>query len=281
MPTPPRPWVVGAPERPLLRRLRHLLALTAVAFPLVASAASPGVVSTAVAPDAVPDAAPAVQVLVVDGSNVRLGVTDAPDVARALTAFGITVGPLDQVVPAGTTPLDGPTTVVLQRIALEEERVSSELPAPVIRVEDAALPRGLVAVDETGRDGSRVVTNLVLLVDGAVVSRLPVATEVVRPPAPRIERVGVSEEPGDSVWDALARCESRGRWDAVRTIDGRVRYRGGLQFADVTWDAFRPDGFPELASDATRDQQIAVAELVLADQGWGAWPSCARRLGLR
>ena len=45
----------------------------------------------------------------------------------------------------------------------------------------------------------------------------------------------------------------------------------------------RYDGreFAEFAWQATREQQITVANRVLEDVGWGAWPTCSRRLGLR
>ena len=76
-----------------------------------------------------------------------------------------------------------------------------------------------------------------------------------------------------STWDALARCESGGNW-AANTGNG---YYGGLQFSASTWSAYGGTG---LASDASREQQIAVAEKVLAGQGWGAWPSCSSQLDL-
>ena len=71
-----------------------------------------------------------------------------------------------------------------------------------------------------------------------------------------------------STWDALAQCESGGNW-STNTGNG---YTGGLQFSDSTWAAYGGTGS---AADATREQQIAVAEQVQASQGWGAWPSCA------
>ena len=76
-----------------------------------------------------------------------------------------------------------------------------------------------------------------------------------------------------STWDALAQCESGGNW-ATNTGNG---YYGGLQFSPSTWSAYGGTG---LASDASREQQIAIAENVLAGQGWGAWPSCSSQLGL-
>jgi nucleoid-associated protein YgaU len=76
-----------------------------------------------------------------------------------------------------------------------------------------------------------------------------------------------------STWDALAQCESGGNW-ATNTGNG---FSGGLQFSPGTWAAYGGAGS---ASDASREQQIAVAEQVQAAQGWGAWPSCAGQLGL-
>lgn len=119
--------------------------------------------------------------------------------------------------------------------------------------------------------------------DASVAERSEVVLpdEALRPEEFLAERSGTRTLPDEAVWDALARCEADGRWDAVRIIGGRIVNAGGLQFATMTWDAYRPEGAPALASDATREQQIAAAERVLARQGWDAWPTCARRLGLR
>ena len=76
-----------------------------------------------------------------------------------------------------------------------------------------------------------------------------------------------------SVWDSLAQCESSGNW-AINTGNG---YAGGLQFSPSTWAAYGGTGS---AANASREQQIAVAERVQAGQGWGAWPACAAKLGL-
>ena len=83
---------------------------------------------------------------------------------------------------------------------------------------------------------------------------------------------GANAAPG-STWDALAECESSGNW-AINTGNG---FSGGLQFTPSTWAAFGGVGAPE---NASRAEQIAVAERVQAGQGWGAWPSCAAQLGL-
>lgn len=67
------------------------------------------------------------------------------------------------------------------------------------------------------------------------------------------------------VWDCLAECESSGDWN----IDTGNGFYGGLQIADPG------------ARGMTREEQIAWAEQILARQGWGAWPACSSKLGLR
>jgi LysM repeat protein len=79
---------------------------------------------------------------------------------------------------------------------------------------------------------------------------------------------------GGGVWDALAQCESGGDW-SISTGNG---YYGGLQFSQGSWEAAGGSGNP---ANASREEQIRVAENLLDQQGWGAWPSCSAQLGLR
>ncbi|MFF5989799.1 LysM peptidoglycan-binding domain-containing protein [Prauserella flavalba] len=77
----------------------------------------------------------------------------------------------------------------------------------------------------------------------------------------------------DSVnWDAIAQCESGGDW-SINTGNG---YSGGLQFSPSTWQAYGGTGS---AHEASREEQIAVAERVLEGQGIGAWPVCGAQAG--
>ncbi|MEV7602581.1 transglycosylase family protein [Kitasatospora sp. NPDC089797] len=79
-----------------------------------------------------------------------------------------------------------------------------------------------------------------------------------------------------STWDKVAQCESGGNW-AINTGNG---FFGGLQFTSSTWAAFGGNAYAARADQATKDQQIAVAEKVLASQGPGAWPVCSVQAGL-
>ncbi|TCP56571.1 transglycosylase-like protein with SLT domain [Tamaricihabitans halophyticus] len=73
-------------------------------------------------------------------------------------------------------------------------------------------------------------------------------------------------------WDAIAECESGGNW-STNTGNG---YSGGLQFSPSTWSAYGGQGS---AHNASKSEQIAVAERVLEGQGIGAWPTCGAQAG--
>ncbi|MGW1226948.1 transglycosylase family protein [Streptomyces sp. NPDC002530] len=79
-----------------------------------------------------------------------------------------------------------------------------------------------------------------------------------------------------ATWDRVAECESGGMWSADL---GNGSY-GGLQFSPELWKAYGGESYAERADLASRSQQIAVAEKVLADRGPMAWPSCAVISGL-
>ncbi len=77
-----------------------------------------------------------------------------------------------------------------------------------------------------------------------------------------------------SVWDRLAQCESGGNW-SINTGNG---FYGGLQFTQSSWRGAGGSGSPQHAS---RSEQIRVAQRLQQMQGWGAWPTCSRKAGLR
>ncbi|HZP55415.1 MAG TPA: transglycosylase family protein [Candidatus Saccharimonadales bacterium] len=93
-----------------------------------------------------------------------------------------------------------------------------------------------------------------------------VQTQQVTPPA--------TYASDGSVWDDLAQCESGGNW-SINTGNG---FYGGLQFTLGSWYAVGGSGYP---NEASREEQIARAEILQARSGWGNWPACSARLGLR
>ena len=67
----------------------------------------------------------------------------------------------------------------------------------------------------------------------------------------------------DAEWDRVAACESGGNW-AINTGNG---YQGGLQFSPSTWAGHGGTKYAPTADQATKAQQIEIAERVLAGQG--------------
>ncbi|MFG3228253.1 transglycosylase family protein [Kitasatospora sp. NPDC048194] len=80
----------------------------------------------------------------------------------------------------------------------------------------------------------------------------------------------------DLVWDELAECESGGDWRA----DTGNGFYGGLQIRLSTWAEAGGLHFADRPDHASRRDQTTVGEEILRQQGWEAWPSCARELGL-
>jgi len=103
-------------------------------------------------------------------------------------------------------------------------------------------------------------------------------TTTTRVPVPEYRNTTPADQ---NVWDELAQCETGGNWSA-NTGNG---FGGGLQFAHQhswsTWNAYGGEQYAPHPWEASREQQIEVATQVLNTSGWGAWPGCARKLGLR
>lgn len=110
---------------------------------------------------------------------------------------------------------------------------------------------------------------------GRVIARTAIAGAAIG--APLLVSAPAANAATDAAWDRLAQCESGGRWD-IATGNG---YYGGVQFSPSTWTGFGGGEFAPTANKATREQQIVVAERVLAKQGWNAWPSCSVKAGVR
>ncbi|WP_214370473.1 transglycosylase family protein [Pseudonocardia sp. H11422] len=108
---------------------------------------------------------------------------------------------------------------------------------------------------------------------GRAIARTALAGAVAG--TPLVVAAPAAQAAPDSTWDRVAQCESGGNW-SINTGNG---YKGGLQFAAQTWAGFGGGQFAPTADQATREQQIVVAERVLAKQGWGAWPVCSRKVG--
>lgn len=236
-------------------------------------------------------------VAVNDGGKVVYTEIAAATVRELLDARGIELGEHDKVTPEIDAPLDRGAKIEIERISIDEETATESFTAQTEYVDDPEALRGTEKVLVEGTPGTREVTTRITTVNGVESAREKInEVEVAPATAAKIAR-GTKTAPapaasasaaaapaasapavgGGSVWDTLAQCESGGNW-AINTGNG---YQGGLQFSPSTWAAYGGTQFAPTANLASREQQIAIAEKTQASQGWGAWPACTAKMGLR
>jgi resuscitation-promoting factor RpfB len=216
-----------------------------------------------------------------DAGSVRTVRLAAANVAGLLEAAGAPLLQSDTVVPAAASPvIDG---MQIQVTRMRIERTTQRMPlAPDDKViPDVTMNMSRQIVEDPGTPGTQDVTFAVAYVDGAETSRMPVANVIINPARDGVLRVGA--KPGTEVppvtngttWDALSRCEAGGNW-AINTGNG---FYGGVQFDQNTWERQGGLRYAPRADLATREEQIAIAEVTRMRQGWGAWPVCSGRVG--
>jgi uncharacterized protein YabE (DUF348 family) len=218
-----------------------------------------------------------------DAGAVRNVHLAAARVGDLLAAIGAPLLQSDQVTPGAAAPvIDG---MHVQVIRNRIEKVTDRVPLvpPKRRIEDPEMNKDREVVQDPGSPGTQDVTFAVSKVNGVETGRLPVASHVITPAREAVVRVGtkpgteVPEVTNGGVWDAISRCEAGGNW-AINSGNG---YYGGVQFNQSTWEHNGGLRFAPRADLATREEQIAVAQVTQARQGWGAWPVCSGRAGAR
>lgn len=207
----------------------------------------------------------------------------AATVKDVLAERGIKVDNDDIVTPALDAPVTKNMDVKIDRVDIQEVVANEPFGEPANYVDDAELPEGEEAEVSAGTPGERTVTRKVTKVNGEETANDVIDEKVITPAVAATIKRGTKKAASapavanGSVWDQLAQCESTGNW-AINTGNG---FSGGLQFTDSTWAGFGGTAYAPRAHLATREQQIAVAQKVQAAQGWGAWPACTSKMGLR
>jgi len=218
-----------------------------------------------------------------DAGVVRTVHIAAPNVAGLLEAAGVPLLQKDAVVPSAWAPVVDNMQIQVTRIRIDKVTERMTLPPDNKQVPDPTLNMSRQVVDDPGTPGTQDVTFAVATVNGVETGRLPVANVVVNPARDGVLRIGAkpgTEVPpvtNGAVWDSLSRCEAGGNW-AINTGNG---FYGGVQFDQNTWERQGGLRYAPRADLATREEQIAIAEVTRARQGWGAWPVCSGRIGAR
>jgi uncharacterized protein YabE (DUF348 family) len=213
-------------------------------------------------------------------STVRLA---AANVAGFLEAAGVPLQQSDTVVPTASSPVTDGMQIQVTRVRVAKVTQTVPLPPVDNEVPDVTMNMSRQVVLDPGTPGTQNVTYAVATVNGVETGRLPVANVVVVPARDGVVRIGAkpdTEVPPVAeadAWDALSRCEAGGNW-AINSGNG---FYGGVQFDQNTWERNGGLRYAQRADQATREEQIAIAEVTRARQGWGAWPVCSGRVGVR
>jgi len=253
------------------------------------------------------------KVITIDAAGKKRVIeTTGLTVADALAAAKIIVDANDKLSVGKTDPLSDGASFSYTKVDIRKVTKKKKVDYSVIRKNSGALAKGTTKVDTEGRSGVRTIIVKETLHNGKVKDRKRLSSKITTDPITEVILVGTkvtvkeptsssssssssseqsstsrssggsedsssgsssSTTPSGSVWDKLAECESGGNW-SINTGNG---YYGGLQFSLSTWRAYGGTGMPH---EASREEQIAVAKLVQADQGWGAWPACTAKLGI-
>jgi resuscitation-promoting factor RpfB len=218
--------------------------------------------------------------------------TTATTVGEALAAAAITPDSDDLISADRSAAVKDGSTVTYTKVDIKNTTKKESIAYETVRKNSSSLAKGKTVVDRSGKSGSKKVVYREVRYDGKVKSRKAVKTTVTDKPTTRILLIGTRKPSSSSsssssssggsapsvasgsAWDKLAQCESGGNWH-INTGNG---YYGGLQFSLSTWHACGGSGLP---SSHSREEQIAIAKKVQAAAGWGQWPACSRKAGLR
>lgn len=216
-----------------------------------------------------------------DAGAVTYTSIAARTVGDVLAERGIELGGEDIVSPAPDSPVANNMNITVDRVEIDEHTETVEFEVEPDYLDDPNSPEGTETVVEAGTPGTREVTHRITTVNGEETDRELIDEVELTPATPATVKRGTAASApsvaGGSVWDALAQCESNGNW-SINTGNG---YHGGLQFSPSTWNGYGGQEFAAAAYQASREQQIAVAQRVQQGQGWGAWPACTAKLGIR
>lgn len=219
----------------------------------------------------------------VAGKKAKKHDVPAATVAEVLEQLDVDLGKDDEVTPAVDSEINDGTKIVVTRVEAFRDSVTDEVVEHgVTTKESAKLDQGTRKTVKEGEHGTRDVVYAVRKENGKVVSRKVVSSAVTKKPVDAVVKVGTKKPevaepnfaPGNSVWDSLAKCESGGNW-STNTGNG---YYGGLQFSPTTWRSVGGTGLP---SQHSREEQIKRGKILQSRAGWGQWPHCTSKLGLR
>lgn len=225
--------------------------------------------------------------IIADG-KAKKTTTTAANVGEVLKDAGIRLAAADRTSQPAQAPVVNNMVVKVSRVTGKTATVTENVEFQTLTTDSATLPKGEEKVTQEGVPGETTLTYKLVLVDGREASRTLVSKTTTREPVTEKITVGTKEEPkpvaaaaADSgntgaaapammnvgMWDKIAQCESGGNW----SINSGNGYYGGLQFDVQTWIGAGGGAYAPNASQASKAQQIDIANRVYAERGLQPW----------
>lgn len=214
--------------------------------------------------------------LKVDGQT-RTITTTANTVADLLEEQQVTTWAQDRVSPSVESVLSADDRVVVQRVRVSALERTEKIAFKTTKKSDKTLWLGESRVVSAGKPGKASRIYRVTEIDGKPTKDL-VSQTVLTKPVTQVVAVGTKTTGNGAglnlaraaMWDRIARCESGGRW-SINTGNG---YYGGLQFNLASWKSNGGRDFAAYPHQASRAEQITVANRYYAKAGTRPW-TCA------
>jgi len=215
--------------------------------------------------------------LKVAGKGVTV-TTTATTVADLLVEQGLSVGGTDVVKPLPTTVVEAGQEIILDRVVVKTSTRTESVKYKTVQKKNTSLWKGESRILTSGRSGKAKRTYSITIVNGEVTRKVVVNETVIRKPVTQVLEVGTKTSANGiginlaraAMWDRIARCESGGNWH-INTGNG---YYGGLQFARASWNSNGGRDFAAYPHQASRAEQITVANRYYAKAGTSPW-TCA------
>jgi hypothetical protein len=125
----------------------------------------------------------------VDGKNINIDATGRT-IKSAIEEASITLSPVDKINPDLSSTLSQNLKIVITRINIAEETVTSDIPFDTIEKEDNTLLWRKKAVKQKGETGTREKTYKVTYTNGKETNRALLGSQITKQPVSEIDVVG-------------------------------------------------------------------------------------------
>lgn len=209
------------------------------------------------------------------GGESSAVTTTADTVAELLTEQGITLDTDDQLKPTAGTEVTEDLKVVVDRVEVTTRTKTEKVKFKSVSKKDSSLWKGESRLVSAGKSGKAKRTYEITRINGKQTDKKLVTETILKEPVDAVTAVGTKTTSNGAginlaraaMWDRIAKCESGNRW-SINTGNG---YYGGLQFSKASWNANGGRDFAALPHQASRAEQITVANRYYAKAGLQPW----------